>query len=111
MPIARKVRDLLTAGLSAVRRLFDRLPGWAIVTVSITVFAVVGEIAFLIAQWGGDGETSSARETLACDDRAADTAVSADRFAQAVRDVGAVPPLTNVLEVYDAKGGEWPALP
>jgi hypothetical protein len=103
MPIVRKVRDLLTAGLSAVRRLFDRLPGWAIVTVSITVFAVVGEIAFLIAQSGGDGETSSAQETLACDDRAADTAVSADRFAQAVRDVGAVPPLSNVLEIYDAK--------
>jgi hypothetical protein len=103
MPIVRKVRDLLTAGLSAVRRLFDRLPGWAIVTVSITVLAVAGEIAFLIAQSGGDGETSSAQKTLACDDRAADTAVSADRFAQAVRDVGAVPPLSNVLEIYDAK--------
>jgi len=103
MPIVRKVRDSLTSALAAVRRLFDRLPGWAIVTVSITVLAVVGEIAFLIAQSGGDGETSSAQETLACDDRAADTAVSADRFAKAVRDVGAVPPLSNVLDVYDAK--------
>jgi hypothetical protein len=103
MPFVRKVRDWLSSALGAVRRVFDRLPGWALVTVSITVLAVVGEIAFLIAQSGGDGETSSARETLACDDRAADNAVSSDRFAQAVRDAGAVPPLSNVLEIYDAK--------
>jgi hypothetical protein len=103
MSLVRELRDRAGPAVGAVRDVLDRLPGWALVTVSITVLAVAGEIAFLVVQSGGDGETSSAEETLACDDRAADNAVSADRFAQAVRDVGAVPPLSNVLEIYDAK--------
>src|SRR5215208_4649331 len=103
MSLRRELRDFASPAVDAVRAVFNRLPGWALVTISLTVLAVGGEIAFLVVQSGGDGETSSAEERLACDDRAADNAVSADRFAQAVRDVGAVPPLSNVLEIYDAK--------
>jgi hypothetical protein len=103
MSVRRELRELASPAVDAVRAVFNRLPGWALVTISLTVLAVGGEIAFLVVQSGGDGETSSAEERLACDDRAADNAVSADRFAQAVRDVGAVPPLSNVLEIYDAK--------
>ena len=65
--------------------------------------AVVGEVVFVVAQSDGDGDSPAAAEPLGCNDREADNAVNADRFAQAVRDLGTVPPLASVLEVYDAK--------
>ena len=65
MSLVHELRDRAGPAVGAVRHVFDRLPGWALVTLSITVLAVAGEIAFLVVQSGGDGETSSAEETLA----------------------------------------------
>ncbi|MGH2990448.1 MAG: hypothetical protein ACRDMA_11400 [Solirubrobacterales bacterium] len=79
-------------------------PVWALVLSAVVVLAIVAEVAYLVISSGGDDEgAKSAEESLPCNDRAADNAVSADRFAQEVRDVGTVPPLSNVLEIYDAK--------
>jgi hypothetical protein len=89
--------------LDRARSAADHLPRWALVTIAVATIALVGEVAFLIARSGEDGGSSEADAALPCNDRAADDAVNADRFAQAVRDLGTVPPLSGVLEVYDAK--------
>jgi hypothetical protein len=100
----RKVLDAAGSAARTSRSVLDRLPRWALVTILVAALAIVGEVVFLLVQSDGGGETSSAaEESLPCDDRAADNAVSADRFAQEVRDLGTVPPLSNVLEIYDAK--------
>ena len=71
--------------------------------VAVVFVVILGEIVFLVLQVGDDGRTTSAEEELPCTERAANDVVSGDRFAQDVRDLGTVPPLSDVLEIYDAK--------
>jgi len=100
----RKALDAVGSAVGRGRSALERLPTWALVTILVATVAIIGEVVFLVAQSDGGGEASSAAEdALACDDRAADNAVNADRFAQEVRSLGTVPPLSNVLEIYDAK--------
>lgn len=79
------------------------MPTWALVVSAVVILAVVAEIVYLVARSGGDDGAATAENALPCNDRAADNAVSADRFAQEVRVIGTVPPLSSVLEIYDAK--------
>ena len=77
------------------------MPRWGLAIVAIVVVAVSGMVVFLIADSGGDGGGPSAEESLPCNDLEAENAVAADRFAQEVRELGTVPPLSTVEEVYD----------
>jgi len=78
------------------------LPRWALIVAAIACVVIVGEVVFLVVQSGGDGGTAAAgEEPLPCNSTEAENAVNADRFAQEVRDLGAVPPLSKVLEIYD----------
>jgi hypothetical protein len=103
MDRARRALDRVRSAYSAVGSALRDAPVWALVVLGVLVVAVVGEVVFVIAQSDGDGDSPAAAEPLGCNDREADNAVNADRFAQAVRDLGTVPPLASVLEVYDAK--------
>jgi hypothetical protein len=110
LPGVDRIRAALQAVGSAlgdarrtVASVLERLPRWGLIVVVIAVVAIHGEVAFLIVQSGGDGGTSASEASLPCNDEEADSAVNADRFAQEVRDLGTVPPLSKVLEVYDAK--------
>jgi hypothetical protein len=71
------------------------------IVAAVALVALVGEVVFLVVQSGGEGETASVEEAIPCNKRAAENAVNADRFAQEVRDLGAVPPLSSVLAIYD----------
>lgn len=95
--------DRIRKVVDAVRSSLDRFPGWALIVSAVVAVAIIGEIVYLAAQSGDEEETASSEETLPCSDRAADNAVNADRFAHEVRALGTVPPLSNVLEIYDAK--------
>ena len=75
-----------------------------LVVLGVLAVAVVGEVVFVVAQSDGDGDSPAAAEPLGCNDREADNAVNADRFAQAVRDLGTVPPLASVLRGVRRKG-------
>jgi hypothetical protein len=103
MDRARRALARVRSAYGAVRSALRDAPPWALVVLGVLAVAVVGEVVFVTAQWDGDGDSPAAAETLGCNDREADDAVNADRFAQAVRDLGTVPPLASVLEVYDAK--------
>ena len=99
MDRARRALDRVRSAYSAVGSALRDAPVWALVVLGVLVVAVVGEVVFVIAQSGGDGDSPAAAETLGCNDREADNAVNADRFAQAVRDLGTVPPLASVPPV------------
>ena len=103
MDRARSALDRVRSAYGAVRSALREAPPWALVVLGVLAVAVVGEVVFVVAQSDGDGDSPAAAEPLGCNDREADNAVNADRFAQAVRDLGTVPPLASVLEVYDAK--------
>ena len=103
MDRARSALDRVRSAYGAVRSALREAPPWALVVLVVLAVAVVGEVVFVVAQSDGDGDPPAAAEPLGCNDREADNAVNADRFAQAVRDLGTVPPLASVLEVYDAK--------
>jgi hypothetical protein len=100
----RSAREGVRSALSAARSQLARLPTWATVTLAIALVAVLGEVAYLVLQSGGDeGGTQVAESQLPCDGQAVDDAVDGGRFERDVRDLGTVPPLAEVLEVYDAK--------
>jgi hypothetical protein len=103
MDRVRRALERVRSAYAGVRSALREAPRWAVVVLGVLVVAVVGEVVFVVAQSDGDGDSPAAAETLGCNDREADDAVNADRFAQAVRDLGTVPPLASVLEVYDAK--------
>ena len=86
--------------LEGSREALGRAPAWALVVAAIAAVAIVGEVVFLVVRSGGDDGTAAVEETIPCNKRAAENAVNADRFAQEARDLGAVPPLSNVLEIY-----------
>ena len=93
------VRKLLDAARSSL----GRLPGWALIVSAVVAVAILGEIVYLAVGSGDEEEPGSSEVTLPCNDRAADNAVNADRFAHEVRGLGTVPPLSTVFEIYDAK--------
>ena len=85
--------DRVRSAYGAVRLLREAPPLRALVVLGVLAVSVVGEVVFVVAQSDGDGDSPAAAEPLGCNDREADNAVNADRFAQAVRDLGTVPPL------------------
>lgn len=92
-----RVRKLLGDMQSAL----GQVPSWGLVMGAIVVVALSGVAVFSISDSGGDGGGPSAEESLPCNDLEAENAVAADRFAHGVRELGTVPPLSTVEEVYD----------
>lgn len=76
-----RVRKLLDAARSSL----GRLPGWALIVSAVVAVAILGEIVYLAVGSGDEEEPGSSEVTLPCNDRAADNAVNADRFAHEVR--------------------------
>lgn len=92
------------SALSGARAQIARLPTWATVTLALALVGVLGEVAYLALQSGGDGGGTRAAEAgRPCEAEAVDDSVEGGRFEQDVRDLGTVPPLAEVLEIYDAK--------
>jgi hypothetical protein len=87
--------------LDDAKSILGQTPRWALIMVAIVGVAVAGEVVYLIVESGGEGGKAGAEESLPCNDIEAENAVVADRFAQEVRDLGTVPPLSRVEEVYD----------
>jgi hypothetical protein len=101
---ARSALERVRSALSGARSQLASLPAWALVTLAIALAAVLGEIAYLVVRADGDGDgAQSAEAQLPCDGDAVDEAVDGGRFEQEVRDLGTVPPLADMPEIYDAK--------
>jgi hypothetical protein len=91
------VRKLLGEARSAL----GQVPRWGLIVIAVVAIAISGEVLYLVAELGGEEGGSPSEKSLPCDDREAENAVVADRFAQEVRDLGTVPPLSTIEEVYD----------
>lgn len=79
-----------------------RMPRWALISVGIAVLVVVAEVTYLIASSGGGADEPEAKRELPCNKRAASNAVDGG-FGRAVRELGTVPPLSDVLEIYGVR--------
>lgn len=86
----------------SVSALLKRVPRWTLITIGIAVLVVAAEVTYLIASSGGGADEPQAERGLPCNKRAATNAVEGE-FGRAVRDLGTVPPLSEVLDIYDVR--------